>query len=235
MKYYLTLSFTLLMSIVYSQQSIFLKEKDTLYIIFDNPESNKNIVKHYKNTPKKTGVNTIFFLMDSILAEKRNKYYKIRKERSEQGGGTIGASSTCDWCFGLYFVHNSISTSEINQSPKLDPIYINFKKSHLEKENVSLKDSMEFDKLVYKMIYYRYYPPVSSSQIAKEELNERQVFYFDGSTKKYNELKELLKEPHHLFMLDKTWYNPGFNNLPKGKYYIFNEVRYRNSYKLVPD
>ncbi|MDC9723662.1 MAG: hypothetical protein PSN34_12945 [Urechidicola sp.] len=219
----------------YSQESVFLIEKDTLFIIYDSPKSNKNIAKHYKNNPKRTGVNTIFFLMDNSRVDRRNNYYKTREDNYNNGGGSIGASSTCDWCFGLYFYHSSGNIKLTEQSLFVDPFIINHKKRFEEKINKSLRDSLNFDKFVFNMAYYRYNPPAASLQLSEIELKRKSVFYFDGSTKKYNELKELLKEPHYLFMLDKKWSNSGFNNLQRGEYYIFNEVMYRNSHRLVPD
>ncbi|EMQ95656.1 hypothetical protein D778_01546 [Xanthomarina gelatinilytica] len=227
-------------SISFSQEAFFLKEKDTLYIVFDNPDTNNHVVKLYNNIEKddgKTvvGLSSIYFLLDSTSIQKRKEFYKRREAHSNSNFGAIGASSSCDWCFGLYFVHKSVKLNYVRQSHTLDPIYINFKKRHLEKENVSLKDTLDFDKLVYNMIYYRYHPPISTLQLSEKELKEKKVFYYDGSTEKYNELKEILKEPHYIFMLDKTWSNPGFNNLPRSEYYIFNEVRYKSSRKLIPD
>ncbi|TYA52969.1 hypothetical protein [Formosa maritima] len=224
----------LISSVSFSQESFFLKEKDTLYIVFDNPDANNHVDKLYNNIKKdegKTvvGLSSIYFLLDSTRIQKRKEFYKGREAHSKSNFGAIGASSSCDWCFGLYFVHKSISTSKINQSPKSDPIYINYKKNHLDKGNVSLKDTLDFDKLLFNMVYYRYYPPISTLQLSKKELKEKKVFYFDGSTKKYNELKEILKEPLYLFMLDKIWVKQELNfKVNQTEYYIFNEVMYRS-------
>lgn len=239
MKRGLVILIFLMSCLSYSQESFFFKEKDTLFIVYNNSLNNKNIIKNYINinpTKNKTiGLKSIYFLLDTTLVKKRDGFYK-RFEESIKKGNAPGASSTCDWCFGLYFVHIYGKIKFTKQSYLIDPFIINHKKRFEEKVNKSLKDTLSFDKYVFNMVYYRYNPPVVSLQLSEKELNEKKVFYFDGSTKKYNELKELVKEPHYLFMLDKKWVKQEFNSdFFKTEYYIFNEVRYRNSYKFVPD
>ena len=234
MKNLLILFLTLYASSIFSQNNLYLKEKDTIFIVFDTTCSRKHVVKEYSNINldekrSPNGLNTIYFLLDSTHIVKRNKYYKKQEEHSKSNFGSIGASSTCDWCYGLYFVHKS----NVNYNRSINDIendiqLKSFKKQFLEKEYVTLKDSLEFDRGVYLLVNYRYNPPISNLLLSKETLKNKNVFYFDGSTKKYNELKELLKEPHYLFMLDKTWVKQELDSkFSKTEYFIFNEVLYR--------
>lgn len=234
MKNILVLFLVLYASSIFSQNNLYLKEKDTIFIVFDTIVSKKHVIMEYSNFKldekrNSKGLNTIYFLLDSTLIQKRKEFYKRREEHSKTNFGANGASSTCDWCFGLYFVHKS----NVNYNPSINNLendhqYKTISKHLLEKENVTLKDSLEFDRGVYLLVNYRYNPPTSILLLSKEKLMNKNIFYFDGSTKKYLELKELLKEPHYLFMLDKTWVKQELDSkFTKTEYFIFNEVLYR--------
>ena len=219
--------------ISYSQESLFLIKKDTVFISYDSILANKNVIVDYKNikdfnSKQKIGLSTIYKLLDKTLIEKSNAF-NLEREVEFFKGNSIGASSNCDDCFGLWFVHQSLKNNYDLSNYKNNYNYKMFETYHLLKDSVTLKDSIAFDKSLYHVIKSHF--SFSSLALTKEELSQKKVIIFDGSIESYEELEKLGNEPHYFFILKNKFEETDFvfnkiNGFEKRItiYYIFDEV-----------
>ena len=237
---YISTFLTLTLFKVNAQESIFFFKKDTIFITYDTSMLNPFVLKEYKKsinhkTKKNIGVSTTYNLLDKLEINRKLKQLKYIKEQYELGyGSTAGLSNY----FGLYFIHGTVKNKIRNI--KEDPTYKIFKKHHLKRDIVTYSDSLAFDTFVFHNLFRRYKYANTSLLFSEEELKNKRVIHFDGSTKAYNDLKELSKEPVYIYVLEKkiekkvvVKLGEKSNQKENGLFYLFNEVSLKRLPKVM--
>ena len=207
-----------------SQKSIFFFKKDTLFITYNTSQASNIIIKEYDTFTRPNNISYIirYNLMDSLEINRKEKLKKYLK--SNPG---IGINGTEPIFFGLHFSYGK-SIKDKNKRRRnfkhlKNDIFYNFAiNSRLKKDKITFKDSLNFDWYVFKNVYYRYkYKSILC--FSKNELIKKKVIHFDGSEKRYNEIKKISKEPVYIFILDRIKTKKLKNGELK-KCYVFNEV-----------
>lgn len=223
MRYSLIIFFQIcFVSFTFSQQFPFVTELDTLYIQVSEKAKEKSFfnINHnniiYKEG-KVIGVEKSYNILDSLSLNLKRKYLEYQKKYLEQGiltGHNINKQQ------GIILVHSSISNFYINSidsiknKPWKDFTSIFFNSI----DNVTTQDSVIHDKLIYSK--YRNFVKATSGILLSESMcKSKNIFIYDGSNEKFKELKELIRKPRYIYILDEKCFNE--NN---EKVFLFNEV-----------
>src|SRR5690606_34603559 len=195
--------------IVKGQNSSYLKEKDTLFIFYENSLIESNLMDlNYKNTSlnkKPTGLIIEYNLSTPSEKLKKEEYLKKSRENRDK----INANDLSGYDLSLYrygientglkFVHSS--KKQDYQAYENDNKYLNsLKNAFTDKKGNT--DSLKIDRLLYDR--YRALEKATTSLILDEEAkSKKNIFMFDGSETHKEELIKSIKEPIYIFILDK--------------------------------
>ncbi len=220
---------------IYSQDSLLLKEPDTLYIMIDSLAMENYVVKEYRANSNRE-LEIVYNILDSIQVKQRLRFIK-KNDSIFRLGKLRGASGNCDNCFGLYFNH--ITAKNIFKSKKIKStqLYLSMKKQFLEKTNVNHSDSLLFDRFVFDNLIKNHNPPNSRILLDIEDLSNKDYIVIDGSIQSTKLLRELIDAPIYIYILDQKINKEVFEFSNKNskqiikktkEFYIFNEVHWDN-------
>lgn len=217
-------------------EQTFFKEIDTLFITYDSTMLNENIVEIYSN--RQNELKITYNLLNNIEKKTRNQYIKYRDSLLTVGK-LIGASGNCHRCVGQYFIYKPNKKSF---SPKIKEsnVYKSFKNQFLVKESVTRKDSLKFEEFLFNHFNEMTYTP-NTIMLGKKELVKKNTIHFDGSPEASKKLKEFVKRPVYIYLLEKKLVKEKYEFSKKTKfklikkekkYYIFNKVLWSSGTNL---
>jgi len=210
------------------QNSIFLKEKDTLFITYDISLLDKGLIEiEYKNTYLKNqpmGLVKIYNLLtpaEKVKKEQnkeKSRENRVKLNRNNPSGYNLN-SYKFDIEIGFKFVHSS---KKINyQSYVEENKYLSSLKNTFF-DNKGKIDSLKIDKLLYNR--YRTLESATTALILDESIKfKKNIFRIDGSESQKEKLKNIIDQPIYIFILDRVIINED-----ESKSYIFNEVVLKN-------